>query len=68
MITESASQFVFDAFKFAADNARREFGIVSICGWCDGARARTQTLVEQGHRVSHSICAACAARMEQEAE
>ena len=73
ILTNQADAMIFAAMKrgdylsFAERNMREEFGdIVSICGWCDGAKERTKALTDAGKRVSHSICPACAKRMEAE--
>jgi len=65
---------------FATENARREFGphhpasadkswmhvkpLVWVCGWCDGAREKTNALIAAGNRVTTGICEACQRKIE----
>lgn len=36
--------------------------LVSICGWCPGAKERTRALVDGGNDVSHGMCPRCVIR------
>jgi hypothetical protein len=46
---------------------KMEKQIVSICGWCPGAREKTLALVNEGKQVSHGMCPSCVAKMEAQA-
>lgn len=41
-------------------------GIVRICSWCPNAREKTEAAIAAGHTVTHSMCAACSARVNAE--
>lgn len=38
--------------------------LVTICAWCPTSTALTKAAIKAGHEVTHTICAACVAKME----
>jgi hypothetical protein len=56
---------------FLADNQgaatiERKPEIVTLCGWCPNVRERTLAVVQAGDHPSHTMCPACAKRMNDE--
>ena len=56
--------------ELAIQNARTEFPakreLVTVCAWCVDSHEQTVSARAHGFDVSHSLCAACVARMNAE--
>lgn len=46
---------------------RRGGAMITICAWCPDARERTLDAHAAGHQTTHTICAACAEKVERDA-
>jgi hypothetical protein len=46
----------------------QEQRMVTVCGWCPDAQEQTEAARAHGFDVSHTICSACEARWNEQAE
>jgi hypothetical protein len=37
--------------------------IITVCGWCPDAKAKTAAVIAQGCKPSHTVCPSCEAKL-----